>query len=40
MGENGISFPISQQLTRGQAAQLLYQISKLVESAPGLQMYQ
>ena len=40
MGENGVYFPISQQLTRGQAAQLLYQISKLVESAPGLQMYQ
>ncbi len=38
MNENGIDLPEG-ALTRGQAAVLLYQISKMVEEAPGLQMY-
>ncbi len=39
MNENGISLPIG-ELTRGQVSVLLYQISKMVKEAPGLQMYQ
>ncbi|MBQ8768550.1 MAG: cadherin-like domain-containing protein [Oscillospiraceae bacterium] len=40
MSENGIDLPLTDTLTRGQAAILLYQISKMTPSAPGLQMYQ
>ena len=36
---NGISCPADVYLTRGQAAQLLYQASLLADTAPGLQMY-
>ena len=39
MAENGIQLG-SEQLTRGEVAKLLYRISKLVDSAPGLKMYQ
>ncbi len=39
MNENGIDLG-SGELTRGQVAVLLYQISKMVKDAPGLQMYQ
>lgn len=39
MNDNGIPIGLD-SLTRGEAAVLLYRISKLVEDAPGLQMYQ
>ncbi len=39
MEENGIDLS-SGELSRGRAALLLYQISKMVQEAPGLQMYQ
>ena len=40
MSENGIELSLTDTLTRGQAAILLYRISQLTASAPGLQMYQ
>ncbi len=39
MNENGIDLGDG-ELTRGQVAVILYRISKMVEQAPGLQMYQ
>ncbi len=39
MNENGIDLGTG-ELTRGKAAVILYQISKMVKQAPGLQMYQ
>ena len=40
MAENGIHLGIQEPLTRGQVAELLYQVSQLAQDAPGLQMYQ
>lgn len=40
MSDNGIDISLTDTLTRGQVAMLLYQISQLTASAPGLQMYQ
>ena len=40
MSESGIHVSVSETMTRGEVAQLLYQVSKLVDSAPGLRMYQ
>lgn len=40
MQSNGIDISLTQTLTRGEAAILLYQISQMTSSAPGLQMYQ
>ena len=40
MSDNGIEVFAAAELTRGQAAQLLYQISLIAAQAPGLQMYQ
>lgn len=40
MGENGIDLSLTDTLTRGEVAILLYQISQMTDSAPGLQMYQ
>lgn len=40
MNQNGIDLSLDDTLTRGQVAILLYQISKMTASAPGLQMYQ
>ena len=40
MNDNGIEVFAATELTRGQAAQLLYQISLIAANAPGLQMYQ
>jgi len=40
MNENGIDLSLTDTLTRGEVAMLLYQISKMTASAPGLQMYQ
>lgn len=37
--DNGVSVVAEQTLTRGEAAKLLYQISRLAEEAPGLAMY-
>ena len=39
MNENGISLTADQVLTRGEMAQILYQVSKMAQDAPGLQMY-
>ena len=39
MAENGVELG-NGDMTRGQVAVLLYRISKMVDSAPGLQMYQ
>lgn len=39
MQQNGIELTAGQIMTRGEMAQLLYQISKMAEDAPGLQMY-
>ncbi len=39
MNTNGVAMTARQTLTRGQLAQILYQVSKLAEEAPGLQMY-
>ena len=39
MNENGISLVADRVLTRGEIAQILYQVSKLAQDAPGLQMY-
>ncbi len=40
MSSNGIDISLTDTLTRGQVAMLLYQISQMTASAPGLQMYQ
>lgn len=40
MNENGITVSAGDQLTRGQVAVMLYQVSRVAENAPGLQMYQ
>lgn len=40
MAENGVAITAAAEMTRADMAMLLYQISKLVSSAPGLQMYQ
>ncbi len=40
MGENGVVLSTTEILTRGEAAKILYQISQMVPTAPGLQMYQ
>ncbi len=40
MSDNGIDISLTDTLTRGEVAMLLYQISQLTASAPGLQMYQ
>jgi len=40
MNENGIDLSLTDTLTRGQVAMLLYRISQMTASAPGLQMYQ
>ena len=40
MAENGVVICAAEDLTRADVAMLLYQISKLAPSAPGLQMYQ
>ena len=40
MSDNGIEVFAGEALTRGQVAQLLYQVSLVAEDAPGLQMYQ
>lgn len=40
LSANGISVPMQGELTRGQVAQLLYQVSTMAATAPGLQMYQ
>lgn len=39
MSESGIEVSASDALTRGQVARILYQVSKLTNDAPGLQMY-
>lgn len=39
MAANGIALDAESQLTRGQVAKILYQVSKMAEDAPGLQMY-
>ena len=39
MSDNGIAVRAMENLTRGEAAKLLYQISLLAEDAPGLAMY-
>ena len=40
MNQNGISITAMQVMTRGEMAQLLYQVSKMAQDAPGLKMYQ
>lgn len=40
MNQNGIALTATQIMTRGEMAQLLYQISKMATDAPGMQMYQ
>ncbi len=40
MAGNGIHISPTDTLTRGQVAMLLYQISQMTDTAPGLQMYQ
>ncbi len=40
MSENGIDLSLTDTLTRGEAAMLLYQISQMAADAPGLKMYQ
>ncbi len=40
MGENGIALSLSEPMTRGEASQILYQVSQLMQTAPGTQMYQ
>ena len=38
MAENGISLPTG-QLTRAQAAKILYQVSRIAPNAPGMNVY-
>ena len=40
MNENGFSLVPAEVLTRGQAAQILYQVSCMAQEAPALAMYQ
>lgn len=40
MNENGIVVKAGDELTRGQVAVMLYQVSRVAETAPGLKMYQ
>ena len=40
MSENGFVYPAGEEMTRGQVAQVLYQVSLMAPDAPGLQMYQ
>ena len=40
MGDNGIVFTADKALTRAQAAEVLYQASRLAENAPGMRIYQ
>ena len=40
MAENGIDVTVEEELTRGEVAVLLYQISLLATDAPGMQLYQ
>lgn len=40
MNDNGIDLSLTDTLTRGQVAMLLYRISQMTADAPGLQMYQ
>lgn len=40
MNENGIAVNAGDELTRGQVAVMLYQVSRVAENAPGLRMYQ
>ena len=40
MSQNGVTLSRDDTLTRGEVAVLLYQISQMTASAPGLQMYQ
>ena len=39
MADNGIVLPAGENLTRADAAQVLYQISKLSEFAPGMSVF-
>lgn len=39
MNEHGINLNATAALTRGEAAQLLYQVSQMADSAPGLSIY-
>lgn len=40
MQDNGITISAGEELTRGQTAMLLYQVSQMAADAPGLRMYQ
>ena len=40
MSESGIQILAAEDLTRGEAAKLLYQVSLIAQDAPGLAMYQ
>ena len=40
MSESGIEILAAEELTRGEAAKLLYQVSLIAQDAPGLAMYQ
>lgn len=40
MSDNGIEIHAPQELTRGQVAMLLYQVSLIAQDAPGLKMFQ
>ena len=40
MNENGIALTAAQTMTRGQVAQILYQVSQMAQEIPGLAMYQ
>jgi hypothetical protein len=40
MSQNGITMEPNAVLTRGQVAELLYQVSKMTDDAPGLRLYQ
>ena len=40
MSQNGITMEPTAVLTRGQVAELLYQVSKMTDDAPGLRLYQ
>jgi len=40
MNQNGIALTAEEVMTRGQVAQILYQVSQMADSAPGLSIYQ
>ena len=40
MADNGILLSAGEELTRGQVALILYQVSQMADEAPGLRMYQ